>query len=284
MAFSNTLTCFILLYTTVTTVVSFTTPVRNVTDCSCGYYDHLNHNWFTESAIVYFNETTLLPADVFTVQQYEHQREKGWNTQYRQGADISNVCLGEDLVDHASNKSLQLYVDPSTPDHLVVGGGVRTVRQDIHYGSFRTLLRSPQALGSSLSMVLDWNDTQQITMNLQSTDDKTNAWVSMLNSDEFPTRSLGVNYSILSNDTKPWNNNIAPWNYTEYRVDWTPKQVNWTIGGKLFRQLNKTSEKFPQTPGMAGLPSVVFDCLIYGTDLVVCSSTHTRTLFSGKLV
>jgi hypothetical protein len=96
-------------------------------------------------------------------------------------------------------------------------------------------------------MTLCWNDTQGITTNVQTTNDYSTAWVSTLSGDEFPDRTLGVNYSVLSNSS----NNISPWNYTEYRVDWTPKQVNWTIGGKLFRMLNRTSgDKFPQTPGM----------------------------------
>ena len=245
------LLCFLLSYILAPVVAVDTAAVKNVNDCSCGYYDHSNHNWFTESAIVYFNETADLPADIFTAQKYENKKERGWNTQFRQGASFTNARIGRDLLDNASNTSLELFVDPSTPEHLVVGGGVQTARQDIFYGSFRALLRSPQNLGSSLSMVFDWNETQQITMNLQSTDDRSLAWVSMLNGDEFPSRALGVNYSILSNDTNPWNNNVSPWDYTEYRVDWTPKQVNWTIGGKLFRQLNRTDEKFPQTPGTA---------------------------------
>ena len=222
-------------------------PVKNATDCSCGYFDHTTHNLFTESAIVYFNETAGLPVDIFVPQTYENSHEKGWNTQYRQGANISNVQVGGDLLDGASNTSLELFVHPPNPAHLVVGGGVQTARKDIFYGSFRMLLRSPTALGSSLSMMLNWNDTQGIATNIQSTDDYSTAWVSTLSGDEFPDRKLGVNYTVLSNSS----NRISPWDYTEYRVDWTAKQVNWTIGGKLFRQLNKTSgDKFPETPGM----------------------------------
>lgn len=249
MAFFYGLSCWLLSFTFLTAVASSMDPTKDVAECSCGYYDDVTGNWFTESAIVYFNETEELPEDVFYAQQYVNQREKGWNTQFRQGASVSNVQVGSNASDRASTTSLELFVNPSTSDHVVVGGAVRTVRQDIFYGSFRMLLRSPQALGSSLSMVLDWNDTQSLTTNLQSTDDYSNAWVSMLNADEFQSRSLGVNYSILANNTPPWNNDVSPWNYTEFQVDWAPNQVNWTIGGKIFRQLNRTNDKFPQTPG-----------------------------------
>lgn len=237
---------FILLISQVLAATTPNSPLKNVTDCSCGYYDQTTHNLFTESAIVYFNETGGIPVDIFVPQTYENSHEKGWNTQYRQGANVSNVHVARDPTGGTSNTSLELFVNPPDPAHLVVGGGVHTARKDIFYGSFRMLLRSPGALGSSLSMTLNWNETQGITTNIQSTDDYSTAWVSTLSGDEFPDRKLGVNYSVLSNSS----NNISPWDYTEYRVDWTPKQVNWTIGGKLFRQLNKTSDKFPQTPGM----------------------------------
>ena len=227
--------------------VTSLSPTKNVSDCSCGFLDHATYNLFTDSAIVYFNETSGIPADVFEIQKYENNNEKGWNTLYRQGANASNVRVGRDLHDGASNTSLELFVDPHTPNHLVVGGEVQTARKDIFYGSFRMFMRSPTTLGSSLSMTLSWNDSQGISTNLQSTNSYYTAWVSTLSGDEFPDRSLGVNYTVLSNSS----NNISPWDYTEYRVDWTPKQVNWTIGGKLFRQLNKTDERFPQTPGMS---------------------------------
>jgi hypothetical protein len=250
MAFVHTrmyLAYFILSIFHVIAATAPTSPLKNATDCSCGYYDHTTHNLFTESAIVYFNETAGIPVDTFIPQIYENSHEKGWNTQYRQGANVSNVRVGRDLLDGASNTSLELFVDPPDPAHLVVGGGVQTARKDIFYGSFRMLLRSPGALGSSLSMTLNWNETQGITTNVQSTDNYSTAWVSTLSGDEFSDRKLGVNYTVLSNSS----NNISPWDYTEYRVDWTPKQVNWTIGGKLFRQLNKTPDnKFPQIPGM----------------------------------
>ena len=237
-------------YNLVTAIATPTSPAKNVSDCTCGFYDPVTQNLFTESAIVYFNETDDLPSEVFVPQSYEHGNEKGWNTLFRQAANVTNVRVGRDVADGASNTSLELYVDPATPAHLVVGGGVRTVRQDLFYGSFRMLLRSPGAeTGSSLSMALTWNDTQSITTNVQSTDWPWTAWVSTLSGDEFPDRSLGVNYSSLG------SNGVSPWDYTEYRVDWSPKEINWTVGGEIYRSLRKTTgNQFPQTPGTSSLP------------------------------
>ena len=215
-------------------------PITNVTDCDCGFYDPETKQTWTDSAIVYFNETSSIPSDVFSVDSYERQYEKGWNSQYRQGASPSNVAVGGE-----DGQSLELFCNRTTPAHLVVGGGIQTQRQDIFYGSFETQLRSPQALGSALSMVLHYNDTQSISMDLATTDEWDTAWVSMLTGEEFPERALGVNYTSLQNSTY----NLKPWGFLNYRVDWTEKEVKYSINGNVFRTVKKTkSNRFPQTP------------------------------------
>ena len=242
-------TCSLFLTSLCLAVAAVSHPAGNLfkstTDCQCGYYDPATRNLFTDSVIVYFNETKTLPSDSFVVQSYENKYERGWNTRYRQGANASNVHLGTAPGD--TNAALELYVDPTDEAHLVVGGGVQTARKDIFYGSFRMLLRSPRmsAPGSALSMAIDWNETQRINMDLMNTNQPSQAWVSMLVHDEFPDRDLGVNYSVLANST----NKISPWDYTEFKVDWTQNNVDYYVGDKLFRSVTKKSDnRFPQTP------------------------------------
>ncbi|TKA37332.1 hypothetical protein B0A49_12784, partial [Cryomyces minteri] len=62
-------------------------------DCSCGFYDASTQHLFTESTIVYFNESSGLPLEDFAVESYEHKYERDWNAVYRQGAAASNVRL-----------------------------------------------------------------------------------------------------------------------------------------------------------------------------------------------
>lgn len=52
----------------------------NNTDCSCGYYDASTKNLFTDSIIVYFNETTSLNFTGFEGQTYKNPYEKGGTT------------------------------------------------------------------------------------------------------------------------------------------------------------------------------------------------------------
>jgi hypothetical protein len=97
-------------------------------NCSCGFYDQDTSEHFTDSIVVYFNETESLPAE-FAVQHYENHFEKGWNTQYRQGAIPDNVGIGKTSMytDNGTVQALELYCDKTTPNHLVNGGGIQTL-------------------------------------------------------------------------------------------------------------------------------------------------------------
>lgn len=217
-------------------------------DCHCGFYDATAKNLFTESIIVYFNETTDLPIPGFVQETYTHKYEKGWNTQFRMGADPSNVQISNSSLsstDPNANEttSLSLHVLPAQNNHLVVGSSVRSSRRDIQYGSFTSLLRSPGPWaggggGSALSMALQFNLSQMITVNLENTDMNLTARVSMLANEEFPDKKFTVPYGNMTNGTFG-NNTISPWDYTEFRIDWTKEGVKFYIGGHLARTIKK---------------------------------------------
>ena len=216
--------------------------------CPCGFYDDKTKTLFTESIIVYFNETNSLPIPGFLPETYAHQYEKGWNTQFREGADPTNL----EISNSSSNanvsefSTLRLRVSPARRDHLVIGSSLRSTRRDIQYGSFTSLLRSPGQWagggGSALSMALQFNISQQITMNLQNTNENSTASVSMLANEEFPDANLGVPYGNMTNGTFG-NGTIDPWDYTEFRMDWTKDGVKFYIGGHLARTITKANSK-----------------------------------------
>ncbi|KAH6664461.1 hypothetical protein B0J14DRAFT_551896 [Halenospora varia] len=209
-------------------------------DCSCGYYDSATDEVFTEAIITYFNETSVLSPD-FITEDYKNKFEKDWNAIYRQGADTTNVQFSN------GSQSLQLHVSNPDNEHLVLGGGVRTLRSDIQYGSFRSLLRPADSGngGTSISMVLSYNDSQTIEINSMNTNDPSNAWISTLVGEEFPDRILGANFSTLSSNPSI---NVNPWDFTEYRVDWTKTKLNFSIGGFHSRSISKGSTSIPSVP------------------------------------
>jgi hypothetical protein len=218
-------------------------------NCPCGYYDPSTKYLFTENLIVYFNESTSFPQNSFEVQSYENGYEKSWNARYRSGANASNTAITNSLP--SFNTSLELFVSPPTPLHLVMGGGIRTLRSDILYGTFRSLIRpsQPWVGGSALSMMLDFNETQRIQMSTMNMDTVDSAWINMLLGGEFPDRDLGVNYTVILNSTE--YKGVSPWDFTELRFDWTEDKVDYYIGNILSRSAKKkniSSLKWPSTP------------------------------------
>lgn len=216
---------------------------KDVGNCSCGYYDEDAKLLFTESSIVYFNESGGIPTD-FIVEEFAHRYDRGWNAKYRHGADIDNVQIVNDTS--ARNKtSLQLKCEPSDDEHLVVGSSMRTARQDIFFGSFRSSLRPARrgSKGSVISMSLTHNKTESWEVDVMNTDNSTQAWASMLMQGQFPDLWFGTNFTNLTNE------GIEPWYYNEYRVDWTRDSLNYYIGGVLRVSFNTSvNSSIPATP------------------------------------
>ena len=53
-------------------------------NCTCGFYDGLTKELFTDSIIVYFNETTNVPTE-FVAEEYAQNYAKDWVRGQRQG-------------------------------------------------------------------------------------------------------------------------------------------------------------------------------------------------------
>ncbi|KAA8574809.1 hypothetical protein EYC84_004056 [Monilinia fructicola] len=289
-----------LLFTVAFSVYAQSSPATTTSsndDCKCGYYDTATGNFFTESLIVYFNETDTL-SDDFILQSYENKYEKDYNSIFRQGSNPININFLNssfftsnrgDTESHSSSKlhfsrqispnstyhgnsstsggrdnsstandpfsslspsnisfapSLKLSVDSPTSDHLVIGGGVRTVRQDIQYGSARAYLRpSNQGVGgTSLSMMFRYNDSESMEINIMNTNQNSTSWVTSLIHSEFPDISYGTNFSTFA------DKNVSLYEYNEFRLDWTRNEVDWYIGNTLVRSVSKKNSSVPSTP------------------------------------
>ncbi|KAI4663784.1 uncharacterized protein J4E78_004202 [Alternaria triticimaculans] len=230
---------------------------RGQDNCTCGFYDTQTSELFTDSIIVYFNETTQLPID-FIAEDFAQKYAKDWNAVYREGASPDNLRF--------NNDSLQLVVEPSTAEHLVRGASLRTKRRDIQHGSFRTLLKSADmdSAGTAASMMWKYNETEITELSVMNMNNRRDPWVGTFVNNEFTTRNLGMNYSQLLNSTAAnrnyttlggglSNGSINPWEFTEYRIDWTADYINFYIGGNLTRQVLQKNNG-----GMPSVPSAMF--------------------------
>lgn len=198
---------------------------------------------FTETSIVYFNETDGLPAD-YVLESFENKYDRGWNAIYRQGAAVENVAIVNDTT--ARNlTSMALYCDPADDKGLVTGASVRTARQDIFFGSFRASMRAPRQWfkGSAVSMLLKHNITESWDIDVMNTDNSSWAWVTTLAKGQFSDLWMGTNFTNLTED------GLNPWYYTEYRVDWTPDAITYYIGGQpRYAYTRALNGSLPSTP------------------------------------
>jgi hypothetical protein len=247
--------CFpVLFFVLVFSLFASADVLHGDSNCSCGFYDSNTDQIFTDSIVVYFNESRNLPTE-FVAEDYGHKYEKDWNAIYRQGADPANLQFRD-------SESLQLFVSPPTSDHLVNGAGIRTARRDIQYGSFRTLIKSPRRTsgGSAISMLWQYNETEVTELSVMNTNDPSKAWVGTFVSSEFTTRGIGVNFSTALNSSVAnhdyttlggslSNGSSDLWEYIEYRIDWSKEFINFYIAGNLSRSiLHKDSEGMPSVP------------------------------------
>lgn len=218
------------------------------TDCHCGFIDPETSKVYTDSVIVYFNETnTSVPSNIFSVDTFKHPYEKGWFVYYREGAIKENVYFESGSTWNAGPSWLNLNVSAATPEHLVNGAQLQTVRQDIQYGTFRVFMRSPlpYAGGTALTMRVQYNETSSAELDLLNMDDSTDdACMQTSVSNQDPVTSWGLNYTVLEEAKY----NIGPWDFWEWRMDWDEQQIDWYAGVNKTRTVPTTNASLVDIP------------------------------------
>ncbi len=223
----------------------------DVASCSCGFLDAGTGAVWTDAIIAYANETATTPADSLVAEEFQHPYEKNWNARYRAGASVSNIGQNESTAPGWNGTAWLLKLNKPARDHAVVGASIRSLRRDIQYGTFESVLGPPKpgVGGSVLSMRLDYNDSQTVNLNVMNADDPKDAWTSfMIYGDWRGTRDKGVNFTDFGNST--YNFKGSPWGFVPYRLQWNDTKVNFFIGDVLARSINPhdTFERWPTTP------------------------------------
>ncbi|KAK4994226.1 hypothetical protein LTR66_005696 [Elasticomyces elasticus] len=239
---------------TVQLAISLALALASSSDqCSCGFYDASSQQLYAESIIVYFNETSSLPSDVLAVQDFTHRSEKGWTSLFRHGARPFNARIGNfstaSWPESVNKPSLELFVDAPTPDHLVYGAAAQSVRQDIQYGTFRASMRSahPRAGGSALSMMLYFNESNSISIDMMNMNTPEKARMTTLINGEYPSQSVSTNYSTIATGSTILPP-VSPWDFLDVRFDWTKEAVNFTLASNLTRSVSTVGHNLPTLP------------------------------------
>lgn len=223
--------------------------------CSCGFTDPKTKALYTESIIVYFNETSPFDQDAFEILDYAKDNEKGWNVVYRQAASPSNLYMGNNgslywqtEID-GPEPSLEMILDGERFDHVSEGAELRSFRRDILHGSFRASLRSaqPNIGGSAMSMFLYYNSSQSLELDLLNKDLAVDAQVMQLINGEYPENDLALNYSYIQDGT-PGFPGRSPWTFMDVGFDWSRDAVDFYVNGNRTRHETKKDRTIPEIP------------------------------------
>lgn len=258
---STTGTSSVASTTSSSTTVALPSPTRDVTtDCLCGFQDPLTNDVWTDSLILYFNETnTAVPTDQFSIDTFAHPYEKGWTIYYREGAVAENVFYTYNSSWNIGPSWLTMNISAATPEHLVNGAQLQTVRQDIQYGSFRVLMQSPSwgGGGSAMTMRIEHNETISAELDLQNmADSQDDACVQTTTGGQEPLLIDGLNYTDLDSATLNPNNRFFPWLFYDYRMDWTESEIDWYTGN--YNYTNKTRSMPTVNASMVDTPSAFY--------------------------
>ncbi|KAI4187739.1 MAG: hypothetical protein LQ346_005447 [Caloplaca aetnensis] len=150
---------------------------------------------------------------------------------------IANPMTGSSAG--GGDPGLQMVVrGPTQQGSAVSTAELKTIREDMHYGSYRVALKYSQEPGTCGSMFWYKNDTHEIDIELLSYQD----------TDAFSTSP--VNFVLHSDGPKGFATPQLPFHpsdgFHEYRFDWSPGKVSFYADGQFIRDL---TQGVPVDPG-----------------------------------
>ena len=185
--------------------------------CSCGYRNIETGQVWME----FINQPQVRTNDFFnSLVQTVGTEERGY---YKLTPE--NTIFTQDGVD--------LIVDPPTSDPRIInGGGLRTIRKDIRYGSFEITAKFPSGNGTCAAFFLYESDDNEIDFEYVGFRQKLFAGVQTTDKE-----------NQLS-DPEVWNSlDMASSDQTRtLRMDWDPTEVRFSLDG---RQIHKAIKSVP---------------------------------------
>lgn len=220
-----------------------TAIAREVSECSCGFRDEQTASVYTDSLIVYFNETDIIDPEIFQALDFAHKKEQGWNSIFRIGAQSDNARITNTTVNGVSQQALEMILDTPEKNHLVNGAQLQSVRRDIQHGLFEAAMK-PAAQwsgGTVLTYGVYYNRSDSAEFDFMNADDPANAQVSNLVNGEWPEHKAVTNFTTLeSAGVDPWNS------FTNVRFSWNESAVVFHVADNVTRLITKEDRSLPE--------------------------------------
>jgi hypothetical protein len=233
----------------ITIAISCTLPAlaTDVSECNCGFQDDQTSSVYTDSLIVYFNETDEIDPAIFQAEDFAHKKEQGWNSLYKIGASSNNARFTNTTNNGSRTKSLEMVLDPANEGHLVNGASLQSTRRDIQHGLFEAAMKPAGQWtgGTVLSYGIYFNRSNNAGFGFMNSDKPVDAHVSNLVNGEWPAPDLVTNFTIMeSAGLDPWNS------FTDVHFSWNKSEVAFELADNTTRLVTKKQRTLP-TAGQA---------------------------------
>ncbi|KAH7418932.1 glycoside hydrolase family 16 protein [Cadophora sp. MPI-SDFR-AT-0126] len=145
------------------------------------------------------------------------------------------------------NPGLQLTVGAgSTSDGFTRCAQLNTAREDMLWGSYRALLKLPSVSGTCSAFFWYFNDSQEIDMELLSSQFDRNNNSFLINLVHQSPQSASQGFSVIGKDYKVSSLPFDPTTgFHEYRIDYLPDQILFYGDGQVIGVMNSTVSPQP---------------------------------------
>jgi hypothetical protein len=210
----------------------------DVTECSCGFQDERTASFYTDSIVLYFNETDNIDPAAFLAQDFSHKKEQGWNSLFKIGAKADNARIANTTDDGTSVQALEMVLDAADDNHLVVGAHLQSARRDIQYGLFEAAMKpaGKWSGGTVLSFGVNFNRSQGAEIDFMNSDRPSTAQVANLVNGEWPSPDRVTNFTTMeAAGEQPWTS------FTDVRFSWNETAVAFDVANNMTRLVTKKS-------------------------------------------
>lgn len=249
---------------------------REVSECSCGFEDKQTASVYTDSLIVYFNETDIIDPAIFQSLDFAHKKEQGWNSIYKIGAQPDNAKIINTTVNGVSQQALEMILDTPEKNHLVNGAHLQSVRRDIQHGLFEAAMKSAAQWsgGTVLTYGVYYNRSDSAEFDFMNGNDPANAQVSTLVNGEWPEHKAVTNFTTLeSAGVDPWNS------FTNVRFSWNESAVVFHVADNMTRLITKKDRSLPAAGQALQIETWSTGDKTFGKGPPMQNATHSHVLW-----
>ena len=210
-----------------------------VTECSCGFQDERTASFYTDSIVLYFNETDSIDPAAFLAQDFTHKKEQGWNSLFKIGAKPGNARISNTTDNGTPVQALEMALDAADDNHLVVGASLQSARRDIQYGLFEASMKpaGQWSGGTVLSFGVNFNRSEGAEIDFMNADHPSDAQVANLINGEWPSSDRITNFTTMeAAGSQPWTS------FTDVRFSWNETAVAFEVANNMTRLVTKKGD------------------------------------------